>query len=345
MAVDGTRKAIHAGVTEIYDVVADPGETDDLARDGELSRATRAAIRDYPIPSPAAAPAADSLSDEDRRRLASLGYVTSDARPVVRKDAPRPRDMAPLFDDLDRASALYTAEQYGAAIPLLERIRAADPFNLAVALHLATAHSALGHQQQARDAFRKAQELAPDSPDVRAFLALHHARSGDWDRAIPMLERALAETPDRVPLLEAMAEARERQERLGDALEIRKRLLLLKAPTAPQLIRTGTLAMRLGDTPTALRAFESARSLQGEEFRHDLELGVLYLSSRRLHEARGALDRVPPSHPGYPMALFKRAQVSVLLGESDRLARIEAARRNADATTRELIAKERLFTP
>jgi hypothetical protein len=35
--------------------------------------------------------------------------------------------------------------------------------------------------------------------------------------------------------------------------------------------------------------------------------------------------------------------VSVLLGEPDRAARIEAARRGADATTRPLIARERLF--
>jgi hypothetical protein len=41
--------------------------------------------------------------------------------------------------------------------------------------------------------------------------------------------------------------------------------------------------------------------------------------------------------------LFKRAQVSVLLHEPDALARIALARQKADATTRELIAKERLF--
>ena len=43
------------------------------------------------------------------------------------------------------------------------------------------------------------------------------------------------------------------------------------------------------------------------------------------------------------MALFKRAQVSVLLNEPDQPARIERARRIADATTRPLIASERLF--
>ena len=44
---------------------------------------------------------------------------------------------------------------------------------------------------------------------------------------------------------------------------------------------------------------------------------MLYLAARRLTEARDALDRVPDRHPEYAMALFKRAQVSVLLGEAD----------------------------
>ena len=101
--------------------------------------------------------------------------------------------------------------------------------------------------------------------------------------------------------------------------------------------------MAVGNTPVALDAFEQARAAQGSAFRNDLELGVLYLSARRLDEARAALDRVPPSHPEYPMALFKRAQVSVLLNEPDKAARIQLARQKADATTRVLIERERLF--
>jgi hypothetical protein len=43
------------------------------------------------------------------------------------------------------------------------------------------------------------------------------------------------------------------------------------------------------------------------------------------------------------MALFKRAQVSVLLGEPDRGERVRRAREGADATTRPLIEREALF--
>jgi len=70
---------------------------------------------------------------------------------------------------------------------------------------------------------------------------------------------------------------------------------------------------------------------------------VLYLADGKLIEARDALDRVPPSSPAAPMALFKRAQVSVLLHEPDAPQRIDAARTHANAITRELIARERLF--
>ena len=97
------------------------------------------------------------------------------------------------------------------------------------------------------------------------------------------------------------------------------------------------------NTPLAIESFEAARRGQGAAFRHDLELGVLYLAARRLEDARAALDRVPASRSEYPMALFKRAQVSVLLNEPDRAARIDLAKQHADKTTRDLIAKEKLF--
>jgi len=70
---------------------------------------------------------------------------------------------------------------------------------------------------------------------------------------------------------------------------------------------------------------------------------VLYMDARRFTEARAAFDRVPASHPRRAMALFKRAQVSVLLGEPDAAARIAAARRGASPETRALIARETLF--
>jgi Tfp pilus assembly protein PilF len=101
--------------------------------------------------------------------------------------------------------------------------------------------------------------------------------------------------------------------------------------------------MQVEQTNVAIAAFEQARAAQGRAFAHDLELGVLYLAARRFADARDALDRVPTSRPEYPMALFKRAEASVLLHEPDQAARVDLARRKADATTRPLIANSKLF--
>jgi tetratricopeptide (TPR) repeat protein len=340
MAVEGRTKTIRAGSLERYDVLADPAEAHDLK--GELSRPVRKALNEYPLPS-LDAPSTENLSDEERRKLASLGYVASEAKPVVRKNAPRPVDMAFLFPILDKASGLFVREQYAEAIPLLEKIRAVDPDNLDAALRLASAHSALGHDQQALDAFRQAQSIAPTSPDVRTYLALHYARGKEWPRAVPLLEQIVAEWPDRLPPLEALAVIRERQGRVEDAIRLRQKIYTLRAPRPAELVRLGEMAMATGRTDTSIDAFEQARAAQDGAFDHDLELGVLYLSAHRFEEARASLDRVPEAHPAHAMVLFKRAQVSVLLHEPDSAARIERARREADATTRELIAHERLF--
>ena len=316
MAVADRVKAIVAGRLESYDVAADPGETRNLGSGAALPPGLRQALDDYPVASPDAARLPDNLDAEARRRLASLGYISAGTAPVVRRDAPRPADVMPLLAAIEQASALFTSGQFARAIPALEKVLAADPNNLAAMLRLATAHSSLGQEQQADDVFQRAAALAPKSQDVRTYLALHYARTSAWARAVPLLEQVAAESPDRLTAVEALATLR---------------------------VRQGQQAMNVGQTDQAIAAFERARVLQPARFTNDLELGVLYLAARRYPEARTALDRVLAVRPSDAMALFKRAQVSVLLQESDSRARIARAREKADATTRPLIDRERLF--
>ena len=103
------------------------------------------------------------------------------------------------------------------------------------------------------------------------------------------------------------------------------------------------MRMAKGDTKAAIDAFEQASDILGRRFRQHLELGVLYLADRQYENAAVSLDEVSGSHPGYPMAVFKRAQVSVLLNEADSESRVRWAWRKADDTTRRLIANEKLF--
>ena len=343
MAVDGARKAIFAGTTEVYDLGGDPMEKQNLGSGANLSADARKSLDEYPVPSIDAAKPPANLSDEARRSLASLGYVSAGSAPLVRKDAPRPVDMAHLFDEVEQASTLFVQQRYREAIPLLQSILAADSHNLDAVLRLATCHSALRQDAAALAAFKRAAAIAPKSADVKVYLALHYARGPEWQQAAPMLEQIVSDMPEKLPAVEALAAIRKRQGRLEDAIDLRRKAHGLKTPTAAEWLDLGDMAMRAGQTPLAIEAFEHARTLQGDGFRNDLELGVLYLDSRQLDKSRAALDRVPATHPVYPMALFKRAQVSVLLREPDSAARIALARKHANPLTRELIDRERLF--
>jgi arylsulfatase A-like enzyme/Tfp pilus assembly protein PilF len=316
VALAGHYKAILSGRVETYDLAADPQEQHDLGSGATLPPGMRKALEDYPVPSPANARAADSLDEDAKRRLASLGYVSSGAAPVVRKDAPRPADMTSLMEVIERASGLFEAGRYEECIPLYERILAADPNNIDAALRLASAHSALGENAKALQMFQRAAAIVPESLDVRTYLGLHYLRVKEWDRAATLLDEVVKASPDRATAVDGLATAKAKQ---------------------------GELAMDAGHTEEAIADFERARTLRPSSFAHDLDLGVLYLAAHRFEESRAALDRFLAAHPDDPMALFKRAQVSVLLNEADKNARIDLARRKADETTRALIERERLF--
>lgn len=347
MAVSGRTKAIRSGSTlEVYDVISDPGEVDDLASERRLEPAIIEALRTYPLPS--ALDAADStsvvtLDQEGRRKLAALGYVASTEVPVHRSDAPNARDMTHLFGDLDRGSGLFVQERWQEAISVFDKIARQDPDNLMVNLRLAVAYSLSGREDVAERYFDIAERIIPESFDGRRYRALHDCRFGRFDRAETLLEPLLPQLDGNVAALECLSEIRLQQGRFAEAARTLARVAELEPSSAAVQRRLGEALMAHAETAGAIAAFEAARRLEPESFDRHLELGVLYLAVRRLDEAGEALDSVPPSDRSYPMALFKRAQVSVLRGDADRVERVRLAHRHADATTRSLIASESLF--
>lgn len=343
MAVAGSLKAIQSGPEiELFDVVADPEEQHDLAQQRRPTPAMIEALRTYPLPTVEAVDPVQ-LSDQERRNLAALGYVSSSEPPTLRADAPVPGDMTELFDDLDRGSALFVEERWDESIALFERVAREDPRNLMVQLRLAVAHSLSGRPDEAERHFRAAEQIAPDSVDRKRYLALHHCRLGRWQLAEAALTPLLPDLGGSVPALQCLAEARLRRGAPSEAVPLLTTAAELQPDSTALQVRLGEAQMALGQTGAAIGAFEQARRLDPTGFDRHLELGVLYLSSGRLKEAGRELESVPADHPGYPMALFKRAQASVLLREPDHLERIRLAWEHADETTRPLIERESLF--
>ena len=344
MAVLGGIKVISSGDTEIYDVRTDPGETNNLISQIDPDPALWGAIDAYSIRALADQDQEHpALSQEALNKLASLGYIGSSGRPKVRDDAPNPRDMAHLFRDLDVGSGLFIRHEYEAAIPVFDRILKADPHNFMAALRLAVAYSVSDDVAQAQKFFDRAETIDPSSTDLRHYQAMHYMRNKQWNLARPLFESVLVEMPDRLPALEGLAQIYTRQRELSMALRMLERIVRIKDSPGVEWARIGQLRMAQGGTKGAIRAFEKARKILVDQFTFHLELGALYMAARRFTEAASSFDRVSSQHPAYPMALYKRAQTSVLLGEIDREKRVRQAWRQADGTTRPLIESEQLF--
>jgi choline-sulfatase len=346
MAVGGNIKLIRSGRFEIYDVLADPAEKNDLALAGnEPERALAKAIADYPLPT--AKPGADvkDLGIEERQKLASLGYIASESTPTrVPENAPRAADMTPLFAELDAASHEFVGGAYQQAAARFEKILAADPGNLMAAVRMAVSLSLIGRDAQAMEAFARAKKIDPESLEVSHYLAMHHMKNRRPEQAAPLFEKVLAAQPNRHAALAGLAEIALGKGQLERAAELFQKSLPSAPEPGPVRIELARLRMELGQTEAAIEAFEAARNDYGKErFRYDLELGVLYLAERNFEAARDALDRVPADHPAYALALFKRAQVSVLLAEPDRAEKVKAALAKADPESRRLIQNEKLF--
>lgn len=344
MAVAGRQKLILSGRLELYDVVDDPREERDLAGRLVPDRGLARAVAGYPLPGKGGAATTAPVGDEERRRLASLGYLVSGEAPkAVPAGAPRAADMTGLFADLDASSLAFVEERWASAAQAFERILARDPGNLMTAVRLAACRSFLGQERAALATFDLARRIDPGSIEVRHYLGMHYLKNGQDELAGPLFETVLEVQPDRLAAVEGLARIRARQGRLAEAAALLERAVPLARDPGARLAEVGLLRMELGETGPAIAALERTRDSQGPAFRRNLELGVLYLSAQRFDDARAALDRIPPDHPAIAMALFKRAQVSVLLREPDSRERIRAAWERADPATRRLIADERLF--
>ncbi len=346
VVLDGV-KMIQSGDIEVFDLESDPAESNNIAGKADLVPELQGAISAY---ASRALEAMDSqtksqetLSQKTVDRLASLGYVGTSGRPVLRAVAPNPRDMVHIFSDLDIGSGHFTNGNYDAAIDVFARILDVDPYNFMAAMRLAVAHSVTSRPTQAEEYFERARAINPSSVDLRHYHAMHYLRSQQLERAEPLFESVLAEMPDRLPALEGLASIYTQQRDEDKSLRILEKIVQIKDSPGRELLRLGQIRMARGDTKPAIDAFERAGQILDRRFKQDLELGVLYLVDRQYENAALSLDKVSRFHPAYPMALFKRAQVSVLLNEADKESKVRLAWQKSDNTTRRLIASEKLF--
>ncbi|HEY0554683.1 MAG TPA: tetratricopeptide repeat protein, partial [Thermoanaerobaculia bacterium] len=149
--------------SSLYDLAGDPGETRDV------SPKQAKAVRDWDarmvgflkgegetLDTPVRPE--NVLTDEQRRQLASLGYLGGAASGPVTGQLPDPRAMAPVAADLHRATQTVQEGHCDQALPELEAIVRKDPHNFPALSLAGFCLSKLGRKESALNSFQRAEK-------------------------------------------------------------------------------------------------------------------------------------------------------------------------------------------
>ena len=324
----GSYKWVAGARGELYDIVADPGETRDLratrpAEAGALERAL-AEIRARETPAGAAA-APLPMDAALAASLRSLGYLSAAAPGSESAAAEDPRDRIALHERLRALDAQWQSGDLRGAERALDELFAADPRNRLLRevverqLRGAIAQLDGGHvAAPASPANLETLENAATAGALRVRLAHLVALDGRRGEARKLLEAAAQPSADRETQALAhlsLATLALGERRFAEA-ESRARAALALSPQSAAAQHTLALALDgLGRLGEAEAAYRSALALDPALYPCELNLAMLLAAQpERRGEAaqhvRRFLAGAPPGDPRAPEARAALARLS-----------------------------------
>ncbi len=309
---DERYRYIKAPRPELYDLERDPDErTNILNERTQSATALRSALDALVAGRNIDAPAA--VSDEDRQRLAALGYVgTQSSSASANSDAlADPKDKAPLLRTYRQAIEAIGEDRLEAGIGLLEAILKEDPNMTDVWSQYASQLGRLGRYQQAFDAYTRVIRLRPDEPNGALGAASMLLLMNRLDQARAHAELALKSAPSLAHQALALIEVT----RHHDDEAVREAELAAKAEPGlpmPAFIR-GTIAYKIEDYSEALRLLLEAREGYAARSTQPRDLHFM------IGDSFARLEQYPEAEPYlreevrlYPQHVRARASLALL---------------------------------
>ena len=321
---DGRFKYIRAPRPELYDLSADPRETNDLARHdpqrlAALDNALSAEIAK--TTSATAAKGPQVVDSETEERLAALGYVGGSVSARHLDERPRgdPKDKIGLYNLLKLAGTSSSEGRFDEAIARVEEALAADPeiveahmllgnflkkskrpddaidaYRKALALDaehqgalfsLAIAYKDQNRLEEARVGFERARELDPRNGKVLWQLADLALRQHQPERAEAVIQDALTRQVDQHRFLLKRAEGLIEQKRHDEAERALTQALEKKPDLATARYNLGLVYEARGQADRAIAAYEGELAQNAKAYRAAFNLAKLLQAAGRTDEA------------------------------------------------------------
>ncbi len=178
--IDAKNHYIESPRPELFDLVADPGEKNDLSAGlPPAFRSMRAELAR--LPRPLQAPG--SSDPEQVKKLAALGYISASATDLAAKDLPAPRDRIASVQKLKAGFGALLAGRYADAAKGFAALLEEEPGMTDVWQMYSEALMKLGREKEALAALQTAAKLSPGSPQVMMALSEYFMETGDYAEA------------------------------------------------------------------------------------------------------------------------------------------------------------------
>jgi Tfp pilus assembly protein PilF len=317
----GSEKYIRLPIPELYDLAADPHEMSNL-----LPRAAdRAAALDRLLSHveaqggvSAIAGAPQTESDETRRRLASLGYVSGGqaAHPGRWTQADDPKQLIALDQAVQRGVEQYQQGAVEQARTTFEAVAQQRPGMATPYLHLAFSWWEGGDAARAIQTLRRAVGAGAGTTEVKAQLGIYLAEAGEPSEAVRLLKEATATDPGDLDAWNGQAIALAGAGQRSEAVGVLNRVIAEHPTSAEAIENLGTLMLGDGNLPAARDAFSRALSLDGARPVALNGLGVVELRDGRRDAAVSAWRRVVALDPRQYDALYNLGVALLNAGDS-----------------------------
>ncbi|HEX5045417.1 MAG TPA: sulfatase-like hydrolase/transferase [Candidatus Polarisedimenticolaceae bacterium] len=195
----GAWKYIRSGAPELYDVMADPGESvNRQANEAEVVRDLEAELQRLEGTWRGKSTSAAEPTPLDPRQMAmfaSLGYLVG-AVSTERGQGRNPRDGVHLMKTISQGQELFDAKQYARAIEVWKTVLEEDPRNRFLLLQSAYASVSLDDLEAATAYADRLVEAYPDFVPGTILLGELWVKRGDPLRAAKVFEAAASIHPD-----------------------------------------------------------------------------------------------------------------------------------------------------
>lgn len=299
-------KYILAPHQELYDVEKDPGERKNVISRfpdvaSNLNKGIWYATR---LKSPEQNITASPISEQTRKELESLGYVSGGQPETIElgTPAPDPKNMVGMLKLLSEAGTAIEGREYHRAVPLMKRGLQIDPRNPLAHVYLAIAYERMGDFKDAIGIYQHALSLKLATDEIYARLGKDYLRIHDLPKAVDAMTRANEINPTRLDNLDNLGTAEMQLGRMDEAEKAFHAVVLQDNHDAAAWNGLGLIEIQRGDAATAHQDFEKAIAADSNAVEPLLNLGLLYKNAgdnqQAIHYFRLFLSKAPRAQYG-----------------------------------------------